>query len=222
MTEHSTAPAPTVETHRIGWLPSGDDNLHAVPEMWLDGTDWRTDGIQGVAARCGALVYVATEGTHPMGRTFEDRDEGRPRPWPTCPTCRWHVAVDAGDVRHEVGKLVAHGDEHRRAIVAAGGDPDLIPRLLLAAHRRAIVECGEDGITLPEHAAIVPLLARITAHAPALTDDQDDPAWLVCPVCSLLIDCGNDGDGWYEFTVPAPCEVLRSVATFLGEEIHCA
>lgn len=219
MTE-ATKTAPPVETHRIGWLPSGDDNLHAVPEMWVDGTAWRTDGLQGVAARCGALVYVATEGDHPLGRPFEDRDEGCPRPWPTCPTCRWEVAVDSGNVRHEAGSLVPV-DDQRRAIVAAGGDPDLIPRLLLAAHRRAIVECNEDGTTLAEHAAIVPLLARITAHMPVLIDDTDDPARLVCPTCSLLIETGN-APGWYEIATPAPCEALRGVAGFLGEEIDHA
>lgn len=211
-----TVPAPAMDLHWIGYLPE-DDDLHAVEVAGLHGT-LVEGGAVDVPARCGLRVHTATPGTRHFGRGFTRRDDGYPRPWRTCPTCRWHVAVDADTWHEEIAALTPQ-DGAAAALVVAGWDVGTVPRLLGAAINRAVGDADGGGLAWREVDWLVPVLARITAHAPVLTDDTGDPARPVCPACSLLTENGNGGDGWYEIATPAPCEVLRGVAEFLGEEI---
>ncbi|WP_219419612.1 hypothetical protein [Pseudonocardia nigra] len=165
------------------------------------------DPEQGLAVCGQGGVTVAAK----FGAFDPDRDRDH-----TCHECAWTVAIRTGTLDAEVDRLSG-----------ADGAPTMAAQVA-----RAIVTAQSEtgaGHEL-DHPYTVQLLAAVSAHAPTpLISPEcgegacEHPREQSCPTVALAcLACSQLSGGWAgewegtcmpECTVPAPCEVLRTLAT---------
>ena len=213
------------DTHRFGIAHGASDLCWHAVDLEVTGPPWvaaMAENRVDVFSVCGTRSQLVRK----LGPfTYESRWLKHRR----CERCGWVVALNRGTVEQETELYTADGGG-RAAIVAVGGDPDLLRQIFIAI--LADAPPGRDGAAghrsdLLAHAArhrpTVSVCADCSESASAADVHGADAAR--CPHAALLCaECifttgpwaAREGIPTGECVVGAPCSVLTTLTQHYG------